>query len=362
MKYELFGYNTEQLIKTLHSRKISLFNVQSDEPNKITFEVLDKDEKKVKRFIANFKIKQTLTGVKKIPKMILTNVGLIVGVFIGTIVSIFLSNFTWDIEVFGTKNLSTNEILNVLSTNGIRKGKINLTSTEDIENILLNEYDRIAQVSVIKMGTSIIVNLSEKLVYVEQKFDPITAKFNGVVTSLNIITGTCNVKVGDYVNIGDPLVLPFNINSNGERISVNPMAEIIGEIFVVSKCEMKKFDKRLVRTGETQTTYSYKLGNLNLFSGRAKNSFAIFEFDVYNERVSNLIPFSRDVYKYYELKTISVEHDFEKEKDNLVEMSAKMAYESLPVGEIMSESTDVTIVNDVMFACTTIKILGKIND
>ena len=43
-------------------------------------------------------------------------------------------------------------------------------------------------------------------------------KYSGIIKEINIITGTTNVKVGDYVNVGDVLVLPFNINANGEKV------------------------------------------------------------------------------------------------------------------------------------------------
>ena len=55
--------------------------------------------------------------------------------------------------------------------------------------------------------------------YKEEEFQPILAKHTGIITNINVITGTTNVKVGDFVNIGDDLVLPFNINANGEKFT-----------------------------------------------------------------------------------------------------------------------------------------------
>ena len=223
---------------------------------------MDKDYKKVKRYIANYKVKQTLSNFKQIPILLLKNLGIIIGCFLGVLFGIFVSNYTWQIQVYGTKDLCVTDILSVLSENGIRKGKINHQTSKEIEEILLNKYDRIAQVSVIRKGTAIIINLSEKLVYVEGEFQPIKAKHAGTIKEINIITGTTNIKVGDYVNAGDILVLPFNINANGEKISVNPLAEIKAEIFVVSKCEISKTETQLIRTGNTTTIYNYKLKNI----------------------------------------------------------------------------------------------------
>lgn len=361
MKFELTGYNIDNLLRTLYIRKVTLFNVER-KGNIVSFEILDKDKNKVRRQIANFKVKETLGFYKRLPKIILANVGVLLGVFVGVIFSIFASSFTWQILVYGTKDLTNGEIIKVLNENGVKKGKINFQSSEEIENILLNNYDRIAQVSVIKKGTAIIINLSEKLVYSEGEFQPIIAKYNGIIKSVNIITGTTNVKVGDYVNSGDVLVLPFNINANGEKVSVKPLAEIKAEMFIFGKCEINRVEQALVRTGKTKKVYQYRFNNKNLFYGKNKNSFALFETNVYNENISDLLPLNRDVYVHYELKKVQIEHDFEEEKSQLLEKSKNLACKSLPSGEILNETNETSVIGDTMFACTTITVLGVIND
>ena len=360
MKIDLTGYNIDNLLKILYIKKIKLFNIVKHDHNKVSFEILDKDHKKVKRYIANFKVKQTLSNFKQIPKLLLKNLGVIIGCFLGVLFGIFVSNYTWQIQVYGTKDLSKSEIISVLKENGVSVGKINHQTSEEIENILINKYDRIAQVSVIRKGTAIIINLSEKLVYVEGEFEPIIAKHSGIIKNINIITGTTNVKVGDYVNAGDILVLPFNINANGEKVSVNPLAEIKAEIFVVGKCEINKTETKLVRTGKSTTICNYKFKNKKLFSGKNKNSFALFETVVYNENISDLIPLKREVIVCYELAETQITNNFEEKKQSLIEESVKIAYSNLPVGEILSENTKTNIINDTMFAITTITVYGII--
>lgn len=362
MKYHLTGYNIDNLLKTLYTRKIILYNVVRIAHNEVSFEINDKQVKKVKRYIANFKTTKNLTGFKKIPAIILANLGVVLGVFFGCIFYIFASQFTWQIRVYGTKELTENQILQVLSENNIKTGKINLTSKEEIEKILLKNYDRIAQVSVIKQGTAIIINLSEKLVYIATEYQPILAKHNGIITEINIITGTTNVKVGDYVNKGDVLVLPFNLDANNNKVSVKPLAEIKAEIFVVGKCQIEKTEQALVRTGRTQTEYKYKIFNLNIFSGKNRNSFALFESFVYNENVGDLLPLSRDVCVYHELVYVTKTNNFEECKQQLKDKSINEAHKNLPIGEILSEETKTKIVEDKMYAITTIKVNGIIND
>ncbi len=362
MKFDLTGYNIDNLIKTLYSKKITLYNLKRIEHNHVIFDVEDKDTRRVKRYINNFKVKQVFSLKKRFPKIILANLGLILAIFFGSIFMIFVSNYTWQIRVYGTEELIPSEIIDVLKENGIKTGKINLQTSEEIENILLNKYDRIAQVSVIRQGTAIIINISEKLVYIESEYQPITAKYAGIITDINLITGTINVKVGDYVNIGDILVLPFNLDSNGNKVSVRPMAEISAEISIISCLEMPKNETELVRTGNSITCYEYKIFNKHIFSGKSKNSFALFERVVYNESISDLLPLSRDVVKYYELDYVNITHDFITEKEDLILKSKEKAYENLPKNvEIISETTETNIILDSMFATTTLKVQGTIN-
>jgi len=362
MKYDLTGYNIDNLLKSLYLRKVTLQNVVRPSHDKVSFEIQDKDIKKVKRLITNFKIQQYPTKIKRLPKLLLANIGVLIGVFVGVIFSICASAYTWQIQIYGTVELSTQDILTVLADNNIKTGKINLQSSEEIEEILMNNYDRIAQVSVIREGTAIIINLSEKLVYNETEYAPIIASQNGVIRSINLITGTINVKVGDYVNAGDILVFPFNVNTNGDKVSVEPMAEIVAEMYVVTKCEMKRIETVLVRTGKTMTEYQYRFMRLNLFSGKRKNSFALFETVVYNEYISDLVPLMRTVTVYHELAKQEIQHDFATEKDTLIAESVDQAHEALPNGEILSEKCTTTIVDDTMYAMTVISVLGVIND
>ncbi len=361
MKFDLTGHNIDNLLKTLYFKKITLHNLERVDYNHVIFEIDDKFAKKVKRYIANFKVKTTLSKFKQIPQFLLQNLGIVIGVFIGIVLYIFLSSYTWQIEVYGMEELSKDEIISVLSENGIKTGKINLQTNEEIEDVLLNNYNRIAQVSVIKQGTAIIINLSEKLIYTENEYEPIKAKHNGIITNVKIITGTTNIKVGDYVNVGDILVLPFNVNKDGEKVSVKPLAEIEAQIFIVGKAELNKTEKVLQRTGNTHIEYKYKLFNKEIFSSKNKNSFALFETDVYNENISELIPLTRDVYTFYELDYAIITHDFEKERDELKEYSIDLAYKNLPVGKILDKETKISIVGEKMFACTTIVVLGNIN-
>lgn len=363
MTIEVEGYNLNELVKLLYRKKIVLQNLYYKDETHIQFDIEDNEHAKVKRYILNYKVKLGLSKLKKLPKFMLTNLGIILGVFFGGLFYLFASSFTWQICIYGTQELSNAEILQVLNNNGIKKGKINLVSNEDIETILLNNYNRIAQVSVIKKGTAIIINLSEKLVYNEEEYEPIVANYSGIITQINISTGTTNVKVGDYVNVGDVLVLPFNITGSGEKVSVKPLAEIKAKMFVVGSCSLNETEKVLLPSGKKRVEYKYSLFKFNLFSGKNKNTFDFYNTTIYNETVSRLIPFSRQKIVYEELTLQEITHNLVEEQDSLKQKSYNIALNNLPTNyNLVEEKTTSTIVNGTLFANTVITINGIINN
>ena len=156
--------------------------------------------------------------------------------------------------------------------------------------------------------------------------------------------------------------MPFNISSSGDQVSVNPIAEISGTIYVIGRCEISKTETILTESGRVINEYHYKLKNLNLFSGKNKNSFAKFYITSYNENVSDLIPLTRERVECHELVETQISHDFNLEHDDLAQKSRDLAHSNLPVTDkILSEDTVVSVENDKMFACTTITVQGLIS-
>lgn len=361
MKIELTGYNLGELIKTLHRKKFTLTNLCQTDAMHLSFEIADSESKRINRFIANYKIKKSLTKIKLLPHLALANLGVIVGVFLCVIFAIFASNYVWQIRIYGNENISTQEIMSVLADNGIKKGKLNTKTNQQIEEILLNNYNRLAQVSVIRQGSAIIVNLSEKLVYNPQDYPPITAHYSGIITNINVLTGTVNVKVGDYVNAGDILVLPFNLDSAGNKIPVQPYAEIAAKMYIKAQVELPKITYALVRTGKSKKIYNYSLFSKQLFS-KNKNSFDFFEIEEYNTYISSLIPIKQTTLTYFELKRVEVEHNFETEKQQVIDKAYNEAVSKLPPNHtLIDEQSTTSIVDGTLYATTIITVDGIIS-
>ena len=50
MKYDLIGYNIDNLLRTLYTKKITLLNVERPSQTHVKFELKDKHDKKAKKY------------------------------------------------------------------------------------------------------------------------------------------------------------------------------------------------------------------------------------------------------------------------------------------------------------------------
>ena len=89
---------------------------------------------------------------------------------------IFSTCFVWQIKIYGVDNEIKSNIVKILNEKNVKNGSFFAHNTEVLEQSVLNEIDKIAQLSIIKRGSTIIVNASEKLTYLQTSFEPITAK------------------------------------------------------------------------------------------------------------------------------------------------------------------------------------------
>ena len=99
-----------------------------------------------------------------------------------------------------------------------------------------------------------------------------------------------------------------------------------------------------------QTGYSKLLHDLGLTKEESENL----------EQHSNQIVCIRTDVMFDEFLA-SIKKVFENEQENLIQKSKDLAYEDLPVGAILSEKTDCSIVGDKMFAVTIIDLFGIIH-
>lgn len=357
IRLQVIGYNLDHLINKLYSMGVVCYNITRIESNIILFSVGYKDYGKIKPILKNYEYHIKRLGIANFKNWFIKNLAIMLVIPFAVVLIAFSTRFTWDIKIYGGEGELETDVINILKDNNIEAGKIVSASNKEIENILLSQLPNVAQVSCIKRGTTIIINISKKLVYTPNSYEPICAKFNGIVTSFSLISGTMAVNIGDFVSAGDILVYPFTLNKNGEQVQVQPIAEVKAKAYVVGSSKLEGFSVVLSRTGKEYTTSSITFLNRNLFSKKVSKPFALYETNVYNKCISSVLPIYKTTITYYELDYVVVNHNLVAEQDANEQQSKDLAYKNLPTNsEILDEQTSSVIINDCLYSTTTLTI------
>ena len=202
-------------------------------------------------------------------------------IFLGALIFLlafgfFITRFIWNIDIV-SDNINETEILSLLEEQGIKCGtRISKINTEQLINIIRLKREDISWVGVKIKGTNFIleiVSAEEKPEIVdESKINNIIANKKGIITKINVQSGTARVKEGDEVEEGTLLVEGIMEGKYTGIRYVNSRADIYAKI-TYSKEEKKMLkDTQNVVTGNEYNQYKINLNNfkINLNKGVSK--------------------------------------------------------------------------------------------
>ena len=357
VRIKVIGLNLDHLINKLQNNNIVCHNLERIENNAMLFSVGFRQYSKVKPLLKNYEYHIKYLGIANFKTWFIKNLAIILVIPIALALMTFSTRFTWAIKIYGAEGELDNAVIKILKENDIAVGKLMPKDNNQIEQLLLSELPNVAQVSCIKRGTSLIINISKKLVYTPETYEPIKAQYNGVVTNFSLISGTMAVNIGDFVSVGDILVYPFTLDKDNNQVSVKPIAEVTAKAYVVGSSKICASMVELVRTGKTHTISSIQFLNKNLFSKKVSKPFALYETRVYNQYISSVLPIVKTTVTYYELDYRVVNYDLVTEQSRIERESIDLAYANLPTNsEILDEQTTSLVVNDTLYSTTTLTI------
>ena len=357
VRIKVVGYNLDQLINKLYKQNIECYNIERTESNVMFFSVKFKKYRSIKPLLKNYEYHIQLLGLANFKHFLVKNLAIMLVVPFVLVLMVFSTKFTWNIKVCGVEGELKYQVLEVLKQNNIKKGNFLPSNSDEVEQILLEELPNVAQVSCIARGTTLIINVSEKLVYTPETYEPIKAKYSGIITNFSLISGTMAVGLGEFVSAGDILVYPFTLDKDGNQVSVKPIAEVVAKAYIVGTSKLNASTTELMRTGRVYTTSSTSIFNKKLFSKKSPKPFALYESCVYNEYISSVLPVVRTKTTYYELDYVLVNYDLMAEKPRVEQESIDLAYKNLPTNSsILDEQTTSIIVNDCLYSTTTLTI------
>ena len=355
-RFTLRGLNQEKLLNIM-AKQCQLFEIDRSKKNEISFLCPYAHHKKIKTILKDATLAEWQFQHFG-PVTMLTNgkkyAGLFVGFAIFVLFYLVQSQFVIRCNVYGNKQVQQCEIVQFVESNfPKRKSKINL---EQMQFSLMKRFEQISFCSCIIKGQTLLVSIKEKVVPEEMigNFAPIVAKYDGRITKIALVSGTVTVKVGDVVKRGDILVQPYTINSAGQKMEVEADAKIEADVYWQGSVD--HYDKRIevVRTGRVFENNQIMLWGLEIYKYEKSKTFEMYETEIsINPLSKNIIfPFVLKKTKFYELKEVHIESNFEDVREEYVEKAKTKALEICESCDTIKEEfytvrhlAGVTIVN-----------------
>ena len=363
--FKIKALNKEKILNNL-SKDFLLFNIKQTD-RYIEFDSNKEDGEKIETILLKNNVKELSVKHKGFKlKTLLKMWGVIVGLILGLCAYCFQYFFIFKIEVWGCENLSDKELIFFVENQLNSKFRY-FINTKEIEIAVKNNFEKVSSVSIAIVGQSLIVSINEAVLpnEMEGEFSPIISQYDGLVTDINLVQGTCNVQVGDIVQKGDVLVYPYIYDADGEQMAVQPKAQIQADVWIKSEDVFYEYLIKEERTGRKIVCSEVSLFNLIIYSNTKENSFDNYESEVesYYLTKNNILPFIYKKYTFYETKTIEINRNFEEEKDEVIEKLRAKSLISLSENEIIKdEKCSINNAGGIYYLSYTITIEKDIGE
>ena len=344
LEIKMQGLNFERFLNNAIQNNIKIENISRKDGN-VLFKIGKEDFNSIKT-ISNKNVDVEILktfGLKRFIEFCLKRMGLLIGIVLSLALFFIFNSFILNINIMGNEYISTQLIEEKLSEIGVSKFKTSNFNSAKVEDYLLEQINDISMVSIKKIGTSVIVNVKEKLENTFGEKINLVSQYNMLITKIDVFCGTCNVKVGDIVKKGDILVYAYMEDGSGEIVNCEPLANIEGDVWFTSVIEFKNKTTELKRTGKKFISTNYLINRKSIIENKNNCGFENFEIEEKEFFISSfLLPLKVKKVIYYELEEITQEHDFLAEQDSILSDCYKNALSKVPK-ELVVTSEDVEI-------------------
>lgn len=201
------GYYIEKFINICRNNRIYLENLKREKTTIINANIPVRDFKSVAKIAKNNNCKIKIIEKKGLPFFLnkyRKRKIFVISLLVMLLSLIALSKFIWNIEITGNVNVSNDEVLEIVKSEGLEIGKLKnkIDAKKIVEKIRLERAD-VSWVGIKISGTNAIIEIveSDKAPEVIDKDDycNIVAKKDAMVVSANAQNGTLQVKEGDVI-------------------------------------------------------------------------------------------------------------------------------------------------------------------
>lgn len=358
---KLSGVNLNRIYKQCLNSNIKLTNINRIDYKNIVFDI-EKSQLNLLKQIAkqqNYQlqvIKQY--GIVKLLSFLAKRVGVVAGLAVFLVATVLSSFFVWDIKIYGNNKVDKSQILNVLKNNGISGGSwFSNNNLNGVEDQILNTIDGVSLCSVFKKGSTIIVNIKEK-VFLDTFFNTeqqdVVATQNLTINSISVVQGTPLKKAGDSVKAGETIVAGYFLDANGQKVPCKANANISATTWFSKTLNYQKVKKVATRTGNKIVNSKLSLFGVDFTIKNSQNIFENFEVEQNCNPVfkNNFLPFYMHTTTYYQTTISMVEQNFLQDKNSVIQNLKAEVLNSVPQNLTVVKTFDITTETPDAFVVT----------
>lgn len=323
--------------------------------------------KKILQLTKNYEIVATefsglCSALNFLKKRFMVIAGLVAVLFL----CVFWQTHLWHYSINGLERVDRAEIERFLSKSGFGIGaNLSGLDTEKLSNELMENFGQLSFVSVMKIGTSLVLNFKEK--DYDENLDeslmlPIVAKFDGVISKIEASQGTAVVSAGDVVKCGQVLIAPYEI-VGGVQKKVRAKGECVAQVFVKGQVVFNENETKEGRSGKFIISRQLQFFNHNFPCYGEKVPYKKYEIEKSSKIICKNMPICFKIVeiKFYEIIKVNEQKKFEDEKDLLIKQSRYLAYKNLKADfNVESEQTDIVVAGKNYYITTYVKIVTDI--
>lgn len=293
VRIKVEGVFLERFLNICISKKIFIWNVKRHKATMLYANIGIKEFKEIKNIARKTKSHIKIEGKKGLPFIIHKYRRRKVFLILFCIVifaMITMSNFIWNIDIEGTKNIPDNEILQAVKEQGLKIGvlKHGINTTKIINKIRLERED-ISWIGIDIKGTNVIIKIKETKQAPEiidnSEVCNIIADKTGIITKINVQEGMASVGVGDLVQKGEVLVNGFLDGQYTDRRYVHARAEIEAKIWYSKKKKFYFNEQIPVDTGDVENKYSIKINNFKINFYKTLSKFEKYDTIITKKKI-----------------------------------------------------------------------------
>ena len=333
IRVSIEGYYIEKFINICTNKKITIWNLKRNNNIKLYFNARIEDFKEITKIAKKVKCKVKIERKKGIPFLLNRYKKRKIFAIFSAIIIVFLiviSNFIWNIEIREENNQEIEGIYQDLIDAGLNTGMAkHKIDTKEIINKVRLKRDDIAWMGIELKGTNAIVSIvkaEEKPEIIdEQEYCSIISDKVGIITKINAQNGTANVKVGDTVTVGTPLINGWLEGKYTGIRYVHAKGEIQAKVWYTKNKFIPYNTTEKRETGNIQNNYSIKINNFEINLKKGLPKFKIYDTIETEKKIS---VFS-DFYLPISVKRTTYKELIEEEKTYSIDEAKKLGIEEL---------------------------------